>query len=103
LAQDRQWNAGHASLKDVYGDQIELTDDSGETITCRIMAELESGGRRYAVIQTEAMREEDDIEVFRIVLNEEGVPVLETVTDDEEWEQIAEMYDDMQFGNDQQP
>lgn len=103
VAQDRQLNAGLTPLKDAYGDWIELTDEHGEAMVFRIMAELEHGGRRYAVVQSEAMQQEDDIEVFRIVPNEAGDPVLETVTDDEEWEQIAEMYDDLQFGNDQRP
>lgn len=103
MAQEQQMKAGTSSIKSTFGDWVELTGEGGETVACRIMAELESAGRRYAIVQTEAMRAEGDIEVFRIVMDGNGSPALETVTDDEEWERIAELYDDMQFGNDQRP
>ena len=103
MAHDQPAKTGLTPLKDAYGNWIEMTDENGETLVARIMAELESEGKRYAVIQTEAMRKEGDIEVLRIVPNEAGEPALETVTDDEEWERVAEMYDDMQFGSDEMP
>ncbi|MBW5444989.1 DUF1292 domain-containing protein [Cohnella sp. CFH 77786] len=67
------------------------------------MAELMIGGRRYAVLQSESMRKEGDIEVFRVSEDGEDRLQLETVEDDEEWERAAEAYDDMQFGSDERP
>jgi hypothetical protein len=67
------------------------------------LAELTLNGRRYAIVQTEAMRKEDDIDVMRIVDGPDGELQLETVEDDGEWEAVAEAYDDMQFGGDERP
>ncbi len=103
MTQEHLHAARQPSLKDAYGDWVELTEDGGEAVACRILAELEEGGRRYAVLQSEAMRKEGEIEVFRVSTDGEGRPALETVADDEEWERVAEAYDDMQFGSDERP
>lgn len=89
-------------LQGKYGREIELTDDRGTATTYRIMAELEVRGASYAVLQSEDMRKEGDIEVFRILL-EDGEPQLASLDDDDEWEDVAEAYDDLQFGTDERP
>jgi uncharacterized protein YrzB (UPF0473 family) len=91
------------SLKDVYGDFVELNGDGGTAETYRIAAELAIEGRLYAILQSESMREEGEIEVFRIAADVQGNLQLETVEDDEEWERAAEAFDDLQFGSDEQP
>jgi len=91
------------SLKEAFGDYVEL--DAGEAAvgTYRILAELNIADARYAILQSDAMRKEGDIEIFRIVIGSQGEPGLETVESDEEWERVAEAYDDLQFGSDDQP
>lgn len=92
-----------ASLKDVFGDRVELSGEGGAAAAYRILAEIELGGNRYAILQSDVMRKEGDIEVFRVADGADGGPHLETVEDDEEWEAAAEAYDDLQFGNDERP
>ena len=104
MTQDGSGRDRPPSLQDVYGEFVELDGSAGRTQTYRIMAELEAEGRRYAVLQSEAMRKEGDIEVFRIAIaGADGRYQLETVEDDDEWERVAELYDDLQFGSDEVP
>lgn len=90
-------------LKALFGDQVELEGPNGKPERFKIMAELSFGGRDYAVLQSEAMRKDGDIEVFRVVLGEDGAPHLETVEDDDEWENVSEAYDDLLFGSEDRP
>ncbi|MDG0793125.1 DUF1292 domain-containing protein [Cohnella ginsengisoli] len=98
---------GHASpggaLQQAFGAEIELTGESGSTQVYRILAELSVNGKPYAVLQSDAMRKEGEIEVFRVLSEDAGEPKLESVDDDEEWEDVAEAYDDLQFGSDDRP
>jgi uncharacterized protein YrzB (UPF0473 family) len=103
LTQDGNEQNRPSSLETAFGNFVELDGNGGTTETYRILAELEIESRRYAVLQSESMRKEGDIEVFRITVNGEGNLQLETVEDDEEWERAAEAYDDSQFGSDDQP
>lgn len=90
-------------LKQRYGSLVELEDADGKARQFRILAELTLDGRDYAVLQSDAQRKDGDIEVFRVAADEDGEPQLETVEDDEEWESVAEAYDDLQFGSDERP
>ncbi len=86
-----------------YGDSVELLADSGAVQTYRIAAELIVADTRYAILQTKEMQRDDEIEVFKVVSNSDGELELESVADEEEWELVAEAFDDMQFGSDERP
>lgn len=91
------------NLRERFGEWVTLTEDGKDAETYRLLAELTVGGRRYAILQTEAMMRDDDIEVMRIAESPDGEPQLETVEDDGEWESVAEAYDDLMFGGDEVP
>lgn len=103
MSQEQLKEGAHDSLRKRFGAEVELQDEEGQAVRYRIAAELEIGEHRYAVLESDSMRDSGDIEVFKIVLEPSGEPVLETVESDEEWEQVAEAYDDLQFGSDEQP
>jgi uncharacterized protein YrzB (UPF0473 family) len=92
-----------STLRQAYGDEVELQGDDGASQVFRIVGELALNGNNYAILQSEAMKQEDEIEAFRVVANSDGDVQLETITDEDEWEQVAEAYDDSQFGSDDQP
>ncbi|MCC3375617.1 DUF1292 domain-containing protein [Cohnella sp. REN36] len=92
-----------SALRARYGDEVALTSEGGGDEAFRIVAELTVDGRAYALLQSERMRAEGDIEVFRVTADDAGEPQLETVEDDDEWEAVAEAYDDLQFGSDDRP
>lgn len=89
-------------LKDAFGKEIELVAEDGGLELYVIKAEFKLGDTVYAALQSEAMRGEDEVELFRVV-QEDGEPELETIEDDEEWEAAAEAYDDLLFADDQLP
>ncbi|MEO3947078.1 DUF1292 domain-containing protein [Gorillibacterium sp. CAU 1737] len=82
-------------VREAFGEELELEDPDGHTRIYRLLDEFTAGGSSYAIVQDEPMRKADEIEVFRLVQNEDGSLSLETVEDDEEWETIAELYDEM--------
>jgi uncharacterized protein YrzB (UPF0473 family) len=90
-------------LKSVYGAEVELIGDAGDSEQFRIVAEFRIGGKAYAGLQSAAMRKEDDVAFFRIVENEGAEPELESIDDEDEWETAAEAFDDLMFTGDEQP
>ena len=84
-------------LKEAYGREVLLVDDSGQEIPFTIQAEFSLGGSNYAALQDPGQRKEDEVEMFRIVQGADGTPELETIEDDEEWELVAETYDALLF------
>lgn len=103
MKQDGNERTRPASLEEAFGTFVELDGDGEAAETYRVLAELELEGRRYAVLQSESMRQEGEIEVFRITADGDNKVQLETVEDDEEWELAAEAFDDLQFGSDERP
>ncbi|WJH32588.1 DUF1292 domain-containing protein [Paenibacillus sp. CC-CFT747] len=88
-------------LKHAYGEEVVLDTGKGDSKPFRILAEFALGERKYAVLQSEAMRKLDEIDVFHIGEDGSGRLLLETVEDDEEWESMAELYDEMTFSFDE--
>ena len=84
-------------LRDAYGDELVLTENGNDTETYRVLAEFTYYGRPYAVLQSRAMaKAEHDVAVFRLVKSGDDISV-ETIEDDEEWETVSEVFDDMWF------
>jgi uncharacterized protein YrzB (UPF0473 family) len=85
-------------LRNAYGDDIILYDEQGGSTVYRLLAEFVYGNYTYAVLQSEELKKEDeDVAIFRIVENAEQQYELETIEDDEEWETVSELYDEMMF------
>lgn len=85
-------------LKETYGENIELEEEDGRSSVYHIAAEFEVGGRGYAVLESEGP--ESETEIFRIIVSEDGVPELESIADDDEWEDVSELYDELTFPDD---
>jgi uncharacterized protein YrzB (UPF0473 family) len=84
-------------LRNAYGDDIILFDEQNESIIHRLLHEFVYGNYTYAVLQSEQLKKEDDVAIFRVVENSSGEYELETIEDDEEWETVSELYDEMMF------
>lgn len=82
-------------LKEVYGETVELEDEQGKSSIYDIIAEFEVGDRGYAVLKGSSKDAEH--EILRIVISQDGLPELENIVDDEEWEDISEIYDELTF------
>ncbi|MBT2288681.1 DUF1292 domain-containing protein [Paenibacillus albidus] len=87
-----------SKLKDAYGETVELEDEQGKSSVYNIIAEFEVGDHGYAVLGTSGTGAEH--EILRIVVSPDGIPELESIMDDEEWEDISELYDELTFPGD---
>lgn len=83
-----------SKLKEAYGETVELEDEQGNSSVYNIVAEFEIDNRGYAVLKGSGAGEH---EILRIVVSPDGLPELESIVDDEEWEDISELYDEMTF------
>jgi uncharacterized protein YrzB (UPF0473 family) len=85
-------------LRNAYGDDIILYDEHGGSTVYQLLAEFVYGNYTYAVLQSEELKKEDvDVAIFRVVENTEQQYELETIEDDDEWETVSELYDEMMF------
>lgn len=90
-------------LRDLYGDEIELTDEQDEAVVHRILAEFRYGGNLYAVLQSKQLLKEKEVAIFKVTESADGEPMLETIEDDDEWETVSELYDEMSFPGQERP
>jgi len=88
-------------VKDAYGDHVELVDAEGTSVTYQLLAEFRVGGIAYAVVQDEILSDKDEVDVFHILQQPDGTLALMSVDDDEEWEDIAELYDELTISFDE--
>ncbi len=84
-------------LRETFGEEVVLTEGSEESAVFRIVAEFSFRGKSYAVLNSSGGSSEQEPELFQITTNDEGLPELVTIEDDEEWETVAELYDEMAY------
>lgn len=88
-------------LKEQFGEGVVLFDEQEESVVHEIIEEFAIGGKVYAVLQSAEQAQEDEVSIFLVVENEQGELELETIDDDDEWENVAEIYDEMAFPEDE--
>lgn len=87
-------------LCDTYGDDIILLDELKESVVFRILREFRWGQQYYAVIQSKEQKKQDEFSIFRVERNVAGELELISLGDEDEWENVAEIYDEMAFPGD---
>jgi uncharacterized protein YrzB (UPF0473 family) len=86
-------------LRSAYGNDIILYDEREQSVVYKLVAEFMLGEQGYAVLQREQSKD-DEPEIYRITSGADGELELETIEDDDEWENISELYDEMTFPED---
>ncbi|MGO4269606.1 DUF1292 domain-containing protein [Paenibacillus sp. TAF58] len=84
-------------LRKTYGDDIILFDEQNESTVYHLLKEFVYGNTTYAVLQSDELKKEDEVAVFRVTTDSDGQYELETIEDDDEWETVSEIYDEMVF------
>jgi hypothetical protein len=82
-------------LQNAFGTEIEFEDDNHKPITYRILAEFSVKDKFYAVLESVQANISDEVTLFYINETAEGEIELETIMDDDEWEAVAELYDEL--------
>ncbi|GAB6990826.1 DUF1292 domain-containing protein [Paenibacillus pini] len=86
-------------LKEAFGPTVELEDVDGTTLVYDLVAEFEISGQSYAVLQQPG-DDSGEHDILKVVTSPEGNLELATIDDDDEWENITELYDEMTFPED---
>lgn len=81
-------------LKEAFGEEIDL-EDGDQSRTFILLAEFSLGDRQYAVLEPQSPHKNEERSVLRITFGSEGEPILESILDDDEWENVSEVYDEM--------
>lgn len=89
-------------LREKYGEDIILSEDGkDEPVSHRIVLEFDVQGRSYVLLRDEASKDAEPL-VFRVVPQADGEFEIETIEDDDEWENVSELADELtaSFSND---
>lgn len=86
-------------LKEAFGPTVELEDEDGSIEVYDLTAEFEVGGQTYAVLQSPG-DEDSEYNILKVVKAQDGNLELATIDDDDEWENVSELYDEMTFPDD---
>ena len=73
-----------------------LTDEDGNDAEFELLAKLEDNGITYlAMAPLDETADEDEYVVLKVELDETGEETVVSVDDDDEFERIADMFDDL--------
>ncbi|HZG56402.1 DUF1292 domain-containing protein [Paenibacillus sp.] len=83
-------------LREAYGDEIVLSEDGEDQEGAhKIVMEFDVAGRSYVVLRPEEAGDGEELSVFRVTPAADGEYDIETIEDDEEWEDVTELVDEM--------
>ena len=74
-----------------------LTDEEGNEMNFALLSSLEYEGSEYRAlipVDEEGNETSDEYVILKIATDENGEQVLETIEDDEEFDRIADIFDD---------
>lgn len=72
---------------------IVLSDENGEETKFEVVTVLEVEGNEYYVLYPVDSEEEDGI-VLKLITKEDGEEILTTIDDDDEFDKVAEVYEE---------
>jgi uncharacterized protein YrzB (UPF0473 family) len=84
-------------LRDQHGGRLTMYDEQDEPLVFDILSEFKWGQHEYAVLQTKELKKEGEVAIFRVVTDQQGQVTIETIEDDDEWEAVSELYDEIVF------
>ncbi len=74
-----------------------LTDEDGKESQFELIGTTEVDGNTYMAM-TPVEENADEYVILKVVQDENGEDMLETIDDDDEFEKIADIFDDMLLG-----
>lgn len=92
-ASDVVWTS---RVHDAFGSVVELEDEQGDVSYYSVEKEFDVAGGSYAVLRAESGANAEP-EIFKIISAQDGALELVTIDDDDEWENVTELYDELTF------
>ncbi len=74
---------------------ITLIDDNGEEKDFTVIDIIEMDGSEYAILLPVDGEEGDEAIILKFTQDEEGNEILVDIEDDEEWEKVADAWEEM--------
>lgn len=75
-----------------------LTDEDGNEMQFELFGELDLDGQHYlGMIPLDDEEDNDEYVIFRLAGSKDGEDLLETIEDDEEFDRVADAFDDRFF------
>lgn len=79
--------------------RVTLTMDDDSTVECEILTIFDVDDRNYIALlpldETDEPNEEGEVFIYRYFEDEEGNPSLENIESDEEYEAVADRFDEL--------
>lgn len=82
-------------LQSRFGGEVTLFDEDNKSCAFKVLREFRIGEHVYAVLLPSKLSNNEEYELFRVLSNDLGEVDLEIIEDDEEWEAVAEVYDEL--------
>ncbi|MDD4772573.1 MAG: DUF1292 domain-containing protein [Eubacteriales bacterium] len=84
---------------DLYGDEIyTLTDEDGNENQFELIGNREIDGSTYLALVPIDDNEEEEYVILKVELDDDGEESLVTINDDDEFDRVADIFDDELFG-----
>ena len=77
---------------------VTLTLDNDETLECLVLTIYETNGQKYIALlplDEEGDNTDGEVFIYRYSEDEEGNPSLENIEDDDEYEVVADRFDEL--------
>ncbi|ANS75432.1 hypothetical protein AWM70_13100 [Paenibacillus yonginensis] len=84
-------------IQEAFGPVVELQDEQGKSTYYQVEKEFEVAGHSYVVLRPDGSSKSDEPEILKVVAGADGELSLETIDDDDEWEEVSELYDELTF------
>ncbi|SEJ62912.1 DUF1292 domain-containing protein [Paenibacillus polymyxa] len=88
--EDLSWTS---DLKEALDGDVELQDEQGHALRMELEAEFKVGEQRYAVLRRPGAAAGEH-ELYHVSSSTDGEISITTIEDDDEWEDISELYDE---------
>ncbi len=84
----------------MFGDEIfTLTDDDGNENQFEMIGSREIDGSTYLALVPIENNEEDEYVILKVEIADDGSDTLVTIDDDDEFDRVADIFDDELFGD----
>jgi uncharacterized protein YrzB (UPF0473 family) len=70
-----------------------LEDEDGKKVQFEVITKLDIEDREYVIVMPEECRESEEAIVLKIIENENGEEIFATVEDEDEFNQVSEVYE----------
>jgi uncharacterized protein YrzB (UPF0473 family) len=96
MAADKEFTDNELTGEDVEEENVVLVDEDGVEHTFVVLDVVEVDGAEYAILRPEEDGGEDEEEpeavILKIAQDENGEEILVDIEDDDEWEKVADFW-----------